>query len=167
MSRHGISSVPPASLWWVSRSFIKALTSACRCCSCCCCSLVAYANVCKVLKAMPNNLAETPNEVRNIKLKPTHTHTHTLTQGKQLLAVRLLSESKVKKRRAEKKIPPFGAGAKGKQNVNCFAGFGFFSLALSLFFSAQCQSLITRQTCNAPDLNLGSSLFICGVQKTH
>lgn len=30
---------------------------------------------------MPNNLAETPNEVRNIKLKPTtvRAHTHTLT----------------------------------------------------------------------------------------
>lgn len=58
---------------------------------------------------MPNNLAETPNEVRNIKLKPTtvraNTHTHTRAyskctaagksiQGKHLLAVRLLSESK-------------------------------------------------------------------------
>lgn len=58
---------------------------------------------------MPNNLAETPNEVRNIKLKPTtvraHTHTHTRAyskctaagkriQGKHLLAVRLRSESK-------------------------------------------------------------------------
>lgn len=65
---------------------------------------------------MPNNLAETPNEVRNIKLKPTtvraHTPTHTYTkctaagkniQGKHLLAVRLRSESKAHEEQQKKK----------------------------------------------------------------
>lgn len=68
---------------------------------------------------MPNNLAETPNEVRNIKLKPTtvraHTPTHTYTrafikctaagkniQGEHLLAVRLRSESKAQEKHKKK-----------------------------------------------------------------